>query len=155
MILADTKLCRDTSSLFEDSLVTLVCLIFVAAYLVAFTPHTVHNFESKGQSCSVGMKKWHRRWSHSHWVGGCKCLMILQKAMGSCTAQLRLKKLSGVVLSWWCLATVGVSLGNCCWAIHIIILNVFYTCLICIVTLYVLHDLYEMAVWGFLAQNYT
>ena len=32
---------------------TLVYLIFIAAYLIAFTPHTVHNFEFKVQSCST------------------------------------------------------------------------------------------------------
>ena len=34
-------------------LFTLVYLIFIAAYLIAFTPHTVHNFEFKVQSCST------------------------------------------------------------------------------------------------------
>ena len=29
---------------------------FVAAYLITFTPHTVHNFEFKGQSCSRRMR---------------------------------------------------------------------------------------------------
>ena len=34
---------------------TLVYLIFIAAYLMAFTLHTVHNFEFKVQSCSIRM----------------------------------------------------------------------------------------------------
>ena len=34
---------------------TLVYLIFVAAYLIAFTLHSVHNFEFKVQSCSLHM----------------------------------------------------------------------------------------------------
>ena len=33
---------------------TLVYLIFVAAYLITFTPHTLHNFEFK--SCSMCMR---------------------------------------------------------------------------------------------------
>ena len=44
MILADTKSCRDTSSLLKTHLLmffTLVYLIFVAAYLIAFTLHTI------------------------------------------------------------------------------------------------------------------
>ena len=32
---------------------TLVYLTFAAAHLIAFTPHTVHNFEFKVQSCST------------------------------------------------------------------------------------------------------
>ena len=32
---------------------TLVYLVFIAAYLIAFTSHTVHNFEFKVQSCST------------------------------------------------------------------------------------------------------
>ena len=36
---------------------TLVYLIFVAAHLIAFTPHTEHNFEFKVQSCSLRMHK--------------------------------------------------------------------------------------------------
>ena len=34
---------------------TLVYLIYVAAYLIAFTLHTLHNFEFKVQSCSLRM----------------------------------------------------------------------------------------------------
>ena len=35
---------------------TLVNLIFIAAYLIAFTPHIVHNYEFKVQSCSLRMR---------------------------------------------------------------------------------------------------
>ena len=96
MILADTKSCRDTSSLLKTHLFTLVYLIFAAAYLIAFTPHTVHNFELKLQSCSTHVHIWRNwccTWGHSYWVGGFKHLVRLrscQKAMGSCTAQCKM-----------------------------------------------------------------
>ena len=76
---------------------TLVYLVFIAAYLIAFTPQTVHNFWVR--SCSTHAhkwRKWRRTWSHSYRVGGlissasCMRLRSSQKAMGSSTAQCKM-----------------------------------------------------------------
>ena len=59
------------------------------------TPHKVHNFEFKVQTCCLCMRtnKLCLRWSHTYWVGGFKRLVRLrgcQKAMGLCTAQCKI-----------------------------------------------------------------
>ena len=42
-------------SLHLHTFLMLYTLVYVAAYLIAFTPHTVRNFEFKVQSCSLRM----------------------------------------------------------------------------------------------------